>query len=221
METAPLVLISLAWLAYALLHSALASFAAKAWLAQRWPQLMPWYRLGFNIVALVTLLPIAWLTYALDGPLLWQWQGAWRWLSHGLAAAAVAGFVAVSRSYDMPAFLGLRQVREHAGGRIDRIDHEGLRISAWHRYVRHPWYFCGLVLVWSGDKNAPLLLSAVAITLYFIVGARLEEQKLIAMHGDAYRRYMAKVPALIPLPWKSLSREEAGALSGPPHSSPE
>jgi len=54
-----------------------------------------------------------------------------------------------------------------------------------------------------------MLVSALAITLYFVLGSRLEERKLIAVHGDTYRRYRAKVPGLLPLPWKRLSREEA------------
>ena len=199
-----LVWLALAWLAFALLHSALASFAVKERLARRWPQFMPWYRLGFNVVSLLTALPLVWLSYSIDGPMLWQWHGPWRWLSHGLAAISVAGFVLVSRSYDMTAFLGLRQVREHDSGILER---EGFRISAFHRHVRHPWYFFGLVLVWTGDKNAPLLVSALAITLYFVVGSRLEEKKLLATYGEAYRRYMERVPGLLPLPWKFLPRK--------------
>jgi protein-S-isoprenylcysteine O-methyltransferase Ste14 len=154
-------------------------------------------------------LPILYLSYALDGTPLWQWSGAWRWLSDGLALAALAGFVITARWYDMETFLGLRQLREH-----DRQPdgHEGFRISPIHRFVRHPWYFFGLVLVWSGDKTLPLLVSTLAITIYFIVGSRLEEKKLLTMYGDAYRRYMARVPGLVPLPWKFLSADEAARL---------
>lgn len=60
--------------------------------------------------------------------------------------------------------------------------------------------------------NATTLLSSVFITLYFVIGSRLEEQKLLTYHGDTYRRYMARVPGLIPLPWKSLTAEEARVL---------
>ena len=60
--------------------------------------------------------------------------------------------------------------------------------------------------------NAPLLVSAVVVTLYFVVGSRLEENKLVAMHGDTYREYRRRVPGLVPLPWKWLSVAEAAAL---------
>ena len=32
-------------------------------------------------------------------------------------------------------------------------------------------------------------------------------------HGDAYRRYRERVPALFPLPWRYLSRSEAERLA--------
>jgi protein-S-isoprenylcysteine O-methyltransferase Ste14 len=203
--------LALAWLAFGVFHSAAASFAAKRWIAQRWPAAAAWYRLAYNGISLIAALPILYFSYSLDGAPLWQWAGSWRWLSYGLALAALAGFVVTARWYDMPTFLGLRQLREH-----DRQPdgHEHFRISPVHRFVRHPWYFFGLVLVWSGDKTLPLLVSTVAITLYLIVGSKLEERKLLILHGDAYRRYMARVPGLIPLPWKRLSAEEAGRLEG-------
>jgi protein-S-isoprenylcysteine O-methyltransferase Ste14 len=50
------------------------------------------------------------------------------------------------------------------------------------------------------------------MTAYFIVGSRMEERKLIAYHGERYRRYMAKVAGLVPLPWKTISKAEAFAL---------
>ena len=108
-------------------------------------------------------------------------------------------------------FLGLRQVAAgvQAGG-------EGFSISSFHRFVRHPWYFFGLAIIWTRDMNGPLLVSASAMTLYFIVGSRLEEQKLISSYGEAYRRYIAAVPGLIPLPGKYLTTSEADTLARRP-----
>jgi protein-S-isoprenylcysteine O-methyltransferase Ste14 len=60
--------------------------------------------------------------------------------------------------------------------------------------------------------SAAMLLSALVMTAYFIVGSRMEERKLIAYHGERYRRYMAKVAGLVPLPWKTISKAEAFAL---------
>ncbi len=209
-DSFPLLWLPTAWFAFALFHSFAASTRTKEWAAHRWPKAVPWYRLAYNVVSLVAVLPALYLTYATNGPLLWQWTGAWRWVSQGLALVAVGGFVVTARWYDMGVFLGLRQLREHD----HRADgNERLHISPIHRFVRHPWYFFGLLLVWTGDKNLPLLVSALAVTLYLIVGARLEEGKLIATYGDSYRRYRTRVAGLVPLPWKTLSAEEAQRLT--------
>jgi protein-S-isoprenylcysteine O-methyltransferase Ste14 len=130
-------------------------------------------------------------------------------LANGLALAAIFGFWLSLRSYDMQEFLGLRQLQFH-----DRKveDQERFHLSPFHRYVRHPWYFFGLVLIWTRDMSVTTLLSSVFITLYFVIGSRLEERKLLVYHGDVYRRYMARVPGLIPLPWKFLTADQAEAL---------
>lgn len=207
-----IVLLAFCWLGYFALHSVLASLAVKRRVAAASPQLMPYYRLTFNILASLLILPILWLTYSDPGPLLWRWQGAAAWLANGLALAAIAGFLLSLKTYDMQEFLGLRQLQLNVSNVEDQ---EHFHLSPLHRYVRHPWYFFGLVLLWTRDMNATTLLSGVFITLYLIIGSRMEEQKLLVYHGDIYRRYMARVPGLIPLPWKYLTAAQANALSKP------
>ncbi|OIQ91857.1 hypothetical protein GALL_262280 [mine drainage metagenome] len=204
-----IVLLSFCWIAYFALHSALASLAVKRRVAADWPNLMPYYRLTFNVLASLLILPILWLTYHAPEPMLWRWQGIAAWLANGLALAALFGFWLSLKSYDMQEFLGLRQLQ----AQVRKVeDQEHFHLSPFHRFVRHPWYFFGLVLVWTRDMSATTLLSSVFITLYFIIGSRLEERKLLVYHGDTYRRYMQRVPGLIPLPWKYLATEEAEAL---------
>lgn len=205
----PLYLLALGWIAYAALHSLLAALAFKAWVTRRWPSFAPYYRLAFNALAVVLVLPLGWASYAIPGDWLWRWTGLAAWATNGLALAALAVFWFSTGTYDMGEFLGTRPWREK---RADAVEHEGFRISPLHRFVRHPWYALGLVLVWTHDMNAPLLVSAAAITLYLFVGAWLEERKLTTHFGTAYREYCARVPGLIPLPWKRLSAAEAAEL---------
>ena len=203
------LLLAAAWVAYFAIHSIVASLWLKRLVATRWSELMPAYRLLFNVLALLLLLPPVVLMYHLKGEFLWQWIGPAAWLANGLALLAVLGFLWSLRYYDGMEFFGLRQWR--AGVRTVE-DQERFRISPLHRFVRHPWYALALVLIWTRDMNPALLLSAVLITLYFVIGSRLEERKLMAYHGEVYRIYRTKVPALIPLPWRYLSEEAATAL---------
>jgi protein-S-isoprenylcysteine O-methyltransferase Ste14 len=209
MYTINTLLFLAAWLAYFIVHSLLASLAVKKWIAARWPDFMPAYRLAFNMIALVLLLPILWLMVALSWPTLWQWQGTSKWIANGLSVLAVLGFVWSLRYYDMQEFLGLKQWRGHV---TTAEDQESFQLSPLHRFVRHPWYFFAIILLWARDMNTAQFLTSVMASLYFTIGARLEERKLLVYHGERYRRYMERVPGLFPLPWKCLSATEAKKL---------
>ncbi|WP_057955503.1 methyltransferase family protein [endosymbiont of Ridgeia piscesae] len=209
--TEHLTMLALAWLAYFALHSLFASLGFKQRVIGSWPALAAWYRLLFNLLAVLLLIPPLALLYSWSDEMLWQWQGIGRWLSGGTSLAAIAGFFWSLRYYDSKEFIGLRQLSDRRSG--TQIDQEAFTISPLHRFVRHPWYSLGLVIVWSQSMNGAYLLSAILITLYFVLGSRLEEQKLIAFHGDVYRSYCAKVPSLLPLPWKYLQKGEAAFLA--------
>ena len=205
------LLLAAAWIGYFAIHSLTASLGLKRWVASRGPRWMPCYRLAFNGAAGVLILPLVWFMYSLRGEWLWRWQGVGYLVANALALAAIAGFVWSLRWYDGQEFLGLRQLRE---GVTAVEDQEHLHLSPLHRYVRHPWYSLGLVIVWTRDMDPAFLLSATLITIYFVVGSRLEERKLIAYHGEPYRRYRERVPSLIPWRGRALSAEEAEALVG-------
>lgn len=204
-----LLWLSLAWLAYFALHSLLASITVKRWVEQHYPDWMPRYRLLFNLLAVLLLIVPLWLLYRDPGPKLIEWQGMMAWVANLVALLAVAGFVWSSRYYDSGEFLGFRQLRDNV--RVVE-DQEQFRISPLHRFVRHPWYFLGMLLIWTRDMDAGFLLSALLLTAYFVIGSRWEERKLVAYHGEAYRRYRQQVPGLLPLPWRYLTQAQASQL---------
>jgi len=204
-----LIPLTIGSVAYFILHSLLASLRMKRFVQQRFPAALPAYRLLFNALSIVLLLPLLWLVHRDPGPLLWAWQGPWRWLAMALTVLAVGGFVWATRAYDMSVFLGLRQWRER---RQKMEDPEALHISSFHRFVRHPWYFLALLILWSRDQHLNQTVFYALATAYLVIGSRLEERKLVHQYGDAYRSYQRKVPALIPLPWRWLRAGEADEL---------
>lgn len=209
MRAHQVLIIVLLWSAYFALHSVLASLWVKNRIARRHAGFMPYYRLFFNVTATVLLLPILWFLYAERGDYLWQWRGPLFWVANGLALLAVAGFLWTLRYYSGEEFIGVRQWREHELGPEEQ---ERFVLSPLHRFVRHPWYFLGLVIIWTRDMDVLFLTTAVTVTAYLYIGSRLEEKKLLRYHGDVYRRYRERVPGLIPLPGRWLSREEARRL---------
>jgi len=210
-DVASLLALSLAWVLYGALHSGLAATGTKRWVAARLPRLMPAYRLLYNLLAGLTLLPILGLLWRDPGPWLWRWHGKAAWVMNGLGLFALGLLLAGPGVYDLAEFLGLRQLRERREAPGDR---EPFRVTTLHRYVRHPWYALSLLMLWTRDMNAGRLVSALWITGYFILGSRLEELKLLGQFGEAYREYRTRVPGLVPRPWRILSREEARRLGG-------
>jgi len=212
-----LALLALGWAAYFALHSALASLAVKRAVAARWPRFVPAYRLAFNALALLLVLPLVAWTLTHPGPELWRWSGGWRWVADGSAALALIGVTWTLRDYDGSEFLGLRQWRD----REQRIeDQESFHLSTLHRFVRHPWYSLGLVLLWTRDMDAARLVAATLATGYVVIGSWLEDRKLLVYHGERYRSYRQRVPALVPRPWRWLDAESAERLRSSPRDQP-
>lgn len=203
------IILAAALVAYFALHSLIASLWMKQKVAERWPQAMPFYRLAFNGVAIVLAVPLFLYVFFNPGELLWQWRGIGFFIANGLALLAIVGFIASLRSYDMAEFWGTRQLQENSR---EIKDLENFHLSPFHRFVRHPWYFFLLVILWTRDMYTTQFVAYLMITLYVALGSWLEEKKLIHYHGEIYSRYRKLVPGLIPLPWKFMTRRQAVAL---------
>lgn len=204
-----LVPLGLGFIAYFVMHSLFASLWLKQKVQQCWPGFMPAYRLVFNLVSVILLIPLLWLMHQNPGPLVWQWPGLTSNLMQTLTIAAILGFLWSLKSYDNMVFLGWTQWRNRHMGSTDP---DSLSISTLHRFVRHPWYFFFIVILWAQDQHLAQLIVYGLITAYFIVGSRLEENKLITHYGEPYREYCRRVPGLIPLPWRWLNKQEADQI---------
>ena len=201
-----LSLLGLLWLSYFALHSLFASLWLKSRVSLRWPGLMPGYRLMFNLLALLLLIPPLAMMGWLDGEPLWRYGALGDLLRFTFMGLAIAGFAWSLHFYDGREFIGIRQLKQ---GLRDIEDQERLHISPLHRFVRHPWYALGLILVWTQEMDAARLVSAGMITGYLVIGSLLEERKLMIYHGVRYQRYRERVPGLVPLPHRYLTRDEA------------
>ena len=64
---------------------------------------------------------------------------------------------------------------------------------------RHPLYLGGLLILWcSPVMTANLLVLYATLSVYLVIGARLEEIRLVRAFGEPYIQYQAQVPMLIP-----------------------
>lgn len=193
------LLLALAWTAYCTLHSAMISETATGFLKRGLGDSFRFYRLFFNAVAILTLIPVLWYSHSLSQEAVFRWEGVWLVPKYLLQACGILLLIAGGRHYSLGQFVGISQLRGAssgglaAGGGIDSRGVLGL--------VRHPWYTAVVLLLWAGDLDMPALVGNGVLTVYIVVGTLLEERKLVHEFGDAYRTYQGRVSMFIPLNW--------------------
>lgn len=194
--TGPLLTL-IAVLLYGALHSLLATFWAKGKLEQVFgPSGRRAYRLVYNLLAVVTFLPVMGVVAAYPGDTMYRWPWPWIVLTSVGQLAAVVLLVVGLLQTDAWEFLGLRQVVEGTSAHEPRLQTSGL-----YRFVRHPLYSAGLVFIWlTPVMTASILALNLGISLYLYLGSTFEERRLVRQFGNAYEAYRRRVPRLIPRP---------------------
>jgi protein-S-isoprenylcysteine O-methyltransferase Ste14 len=134
-----------------------------------------------------------------SGIRLLELQGTLRGLARFVFCLGLAGFAWSARVLGSFDAFGTEDLRARLNG--IRYPTQPFTIQGPFRWVRHPFYFFTLVLIWScPDLTADRLLFNVLWSAWIFLGTRLEENDLVAAYGNAYRRYQRSVPMLIP--WK-------------------
>jgi protein-S-isoprenylcysteine O-methyltransferase Ste14 len=188
-------LILLAALIYGLLHSLLASLKTKA-ITRQWlgSPTNRCFRLVYNFIAAVTLLPILFLPILLPDKKLYSIQFPWVILSLAIQLLAAITLLIGLKQTGIGTFIGLRQVFLPEDTTPPRLVTNGL-----YRYVRHPLYTAGLIIIWLLPVlTCNLLALNIGLTAYILAGAYFEERKLYAEFGQEYAEYRRHTPMLIP-----------------------
>ena len=124
----------LLWMGYFIIHSVLASQMTKDYIKAKYAGFFPCYRLAYNLIAIITLIPIAIVHFQDNSSpiLLWpEWSNT---LTMAMTLAALGGFIWSLKYYDMSVFSGLSSCQRRTTESIS----EGFSISPMHRFVRHP-----------------------------------------------------------------------------------
>ncbi len=104
---------------------------------------------------------------------------------------ALGALITVSgaKELDLLEFFGLRRSKEKGV-----LSQKGV-----YGMVRHPLYLGVIMFIWFYPTLKVIdLVGNTGLTLYLIIGAYLEEKKLLLEFGDEYREYRKKTPMFIP-----------------------
>ncbi len=186
-------LLAFLWILYCSIHSLLASIIVKLYFKKKSEKFFRYYRLFYSIFAGATLVMLLMYQYSFQSVKLIQ----------SLVVKYIAGFILVIPGLWIMLISIFKYFRLLSGIRslYEPVPAVKLRIDGIHKYARHPLYTGTLIFTWGLFLIFPFLNNLIAvlvITLYVLIGIRLEEKKLLLEFGDSYKAYRSKVPMLIP-----------------------
>lgn len=176
---------------FALIHSILAIPSLKKRCTRQNRHLVQFYRLYYNIVSLVL---FGWVMATFrNSDVLYVVPGAWSLVLYFSQLLFLIALVSCVSQTGIAKFLGVSKQAQEG------LQSSGLVTHGCYRVVRHPLYLISTLFLLSNPVISVrwLLLTFVSV-VYFLIGALLEEKRLILEFGDEYRAYQHDVPFLLP-----------------------
>jgi len=191
-----LVLMSL----FAIQHSVMARPQFKAWWTQYVPASVE--RSTYVLLASAILLLLYWQWRPMPSVV---WQIKETTLASAIVGLSFVGWLIVLTSTFLInhfELFGLHQVTNNLAGKPMPVPR--FRTPLYYKFVRHPIYLGFIIAFWAAPTmTSGHLLFAAVTTAYIVVGALLEENDLVAIFGDEYRRYRKSVAMLVP--WRKAA----------------
>lgn len=181
------------FLFFAVVHSLLAMDHTKERAKKMIGKRYRYYRLIYTLISIILLIPvlIIWLRYSSLTPVVYQIPAVLYpfIIMIRLAAIGIFGYAVLQK--DILEFIGLkREVKK------------SLTTEGAYRIVRHPLYTAGILLLATNMRmNLLDLTMTLLVTGYFLVGALIEEKRLIGIFGEEYRNYQKQVSMIFPVKW--------------------
>jgi protein-S-isoprenylcysteine O-methyltransferase Ste14 len=145
------------------------------------------YRLYYNVASLLL---FAWVMAAFRNvTVLYVVPGVWSLVLYFMQIVFLVILAACVRQTGTAEFLGIKE----------RAKTPRLVTDGWYRVVRHPLYLFSLLFLLSNPViSGHWLALTVVSAVYFLVGALLEEKRLLLEFGSEYMAYKRAVPFMIP-----------------------
>jgi protein-S-isoprenylcysteine O-methyltransferase Ste14 len=158
-----------------------------------------YYRIIFNLVSTVLLLPIAYEYYLLPSEVVFTTTLFYQIAGSLLSVTGVYIVIDGFKNYRTDEFLGTYQIKNHHDFHPSKLSRDG-----WNGIVRHPLYFGGILIIIGLFIIIPTIklgLTAILVIVYLYIGSIWEEKKLKSEFGNDYDTYKREVSMLVPFKW--------------------
>jgi len=188
-----LLTFSLYFLFFAVFHSILAMDHAKNKAAKLMGKSYRYYRLIYSVISLPLIIPayLVWTAYSKSSPFVYAIPDDMYpiVILVRLSALGLFGYAALQK--DILEFIGIKREKKKT-----------LITRGPYALVRHPLYLAGILILITHMKMTQLdLLAVLLISGYCVIGAFIEEKRLLSVYGDEYRNYKQHVSMFIPVKW--------------------
>ncbi|GAB1350819.1 isoprenylcysteine carboxylmethyltransferase family protein [Ignavibacteriales bacterium] len=190
------------FLLFALIHSFTASKSLKYAVALSFPGFMPWYRLAYNALSLITLY-IFYSNSPKNGYTLYDLPTPVDLIFASIQFGSVIGLSWTFKSISGKEFMGisqaLRGIKNDYKPLEDLDEKYSLRIEGPYKFSRHPIYlFSTIFLLFRPQMHLDYLIMTILFIAYFYIGSIFEEKKLIQQFGDEYLQYQKSTGRIFP-----------------------
>ncbi len=179
------------FLLFASIHSTLAIPSLKNRCSGQNSHLRRFYRLYYNLVSVVL---FGWVMAALrNSAVIYFVPGVWSLVLYSMQMIFLIILVVCASQTGVAAFIGISVETP------DALKTPKLVTDGWYRLVRHPLYLFSMLFLLSNPViSVRWLLLTLLSSVYFLVGAVVEERRLLQEFGDDYSAYQLSVPFIIP-----------------------
>lgn len=198
----PLFWFCFVWIVWCGMHSILIDPLVVQYLKNSMGNKAVYYRLMYNVLSLLTLVPLLVITRIDQSDVVFSWSGWTVVIRFLLFVSALVCFLGGAKGYDLQNFLGLQQIREKRESLL-LGDAQSFSEAGIFALIRHPWYVGSFLFVWSifGTYYEKNFACVLILSCYLVLGTYLEERKILAEHGEMYRRYQERVSMFFPIKW--------------------
>ena len=173
--------------------------------------LIAFYRLGYNLFAVVSL----YLIYELSpkpNVIIYDLPNPYDILILIPQFIALIGLFWSFKYICIKEFLGINQIKRYIQNNYssDLDEDLTLTIGGPYKYSRHPIYFFSIMfLLFRPTMDLFYLTFFLLIVAYFYVGSYYEEKKLVRSFGEFYTNYQKSVSQIFPsIPLRAYNAEE-------------